>query len=979
MGTHDNAKFLARLALASATLFIVISYIAKPTNNQCQMTFMMEPPKFIPIPIEESKPPAEHGHQRSSASDKRKQYALFMYSEYGFPMESDIRRDLKDSMPVLFVPGNAGSYQQVRSLASTCIRRQLQSLDAFKFIFYTIDFKAQLSGISGRLIHQQIPFVNSALRQISKMHSIDTNGVIVIGHSVGGFIAKALFARDYFDHNLVPLLINLASPLTKPFINFDDEMRELFVATHHHWSRRSNETLSISISGGKSDRLVPMHLSLDSQYDLALTTNSIKDVWLTADHVSITWCRELMNKLAQLLSALMDRKHTRLILDKNQALGVLKDQLQTNGVSLSNSVDTQRIPTRRIISSAVEHEFAHYRSIKRNELLESNIMLKLNASKSGTLFIWLEHIGALRENALHACEELLLNNEHSSCEGKLDLLGIAQTVPSRRFEPRRNVIVLKNASSRFKYISIEFATRSKNDAQRSQVPESMSLQVISKLDVQDLSIPTLPEYLFRKVLYPGSLKHGIAVSDKLPIIYSKLRLENLHQLHQFYSLIIEAESCKSGDRPSETIASLLQGEKLSESFHPDKVTSTVIVKLNSQKTVLTGKTDKSEVEEMYLDLFLDGTCENFIRIQFDWWSFIETMIQQRSSEILACSIYCAYASIVVQLLRYSDQNLQVEESKHPRWSCLYWTAGVILAYGASAADLGSIMYATDHVVIFTSILTLAVGFTQMIEFFIIRRMIDLGIIAYKSITLIRNFVSPHGRPSRQGMTNGASNRTKNGRQTYNRKVRKIFGVDIEWLIINLAVIGSTVLSAALMRICMLFIVMILQLRLATVAADDDRDGNDRNEHLRKTREDLDVRSEQERNKILHCLFVSIAVLCTISLIGDIPALLLRINPLDLNVDGNIFDLNFISATTSLALIKIICDHIESLRLENDLAKTSSYPLLRPLTYVPKHSHILALIPMSAIALNIRNIDFVESTIIIWAAGNLLKSNIGRRG
>lgn len=148
--TKLGASFYIYLLAVIATTYILTWYILTPSPNRCQMTFMMEPPKFIPIEIDRDTnhdghltypDVARNGDAQQHTAELK--YKLYMYSEFGFPMAGDIRRDLRDSMPVLFVPGNAGSYQQVRSLASTCIRRQLQSLDAFKFIFYTIDFGGQ--------------------------------------------------------------------------------------------------------------------------------------------------------------------------------------------------------------------------------------------------------------------------------------------------------------------------------------------------------------------------------------------------------------------------------------------------------------------------------------------------------------------------------------------------------------------------------------------------------------------------------------------------------------------------------------------------------------------------------------------------------------------------------------------------------------------------------------------------------------------
>lgn len=960
--------FVAKLLLAMATFFIVLSYISKPINNECQMTFMMEPPKFIPVPIDEHRSQTVGDNQQDDAQDNRNHYALFMYSEYGFPMESDIRRDLKDSMPVLFVPGNAGSYQQVRSIASTCIRRQLQSLDAFKFIFYTIDFKAQLSGISGHLVNQQIYFVNSALNKISKIHSMDTNGVIVIGHSVGGFIAKALLARNDFNHNLVPLLINLASPLTKSFVNFDDEMRQLFINTNTYWSHRTNlsDTLAISISGGKLDRLVPTHLSLDPQYDLSLTTSSMKDVWLTTDHVSITWCRELMQKLSQLLSALMDKKQTRLIEDKQQALDIIENELQTKGVNYEN-VDDHVLKGQRIISTRNIDEFTNYRIIKRNELLEMNMVLNSTTAKFGNLLIWVEYIDTLKESSLYACENVQINNDQLYCEGRLNLMKVTQIIPSRRFEPKKKVVMLENESRHFKYFGIEFATRSKNEIRSNQVPESISLQVIRTQDIQILSIPTLPQYIFRKILSPSLLTIDIIVPNKTPLTYAKLQITDLIQMHQFYSLTISTELCNSSDGPSGTLVSLLQGVHLSESFHPDKTTQTVIARLSPRKTILTNRRGKTSSEEIFLDLFLDGTCETRIKIEFDWWSYIENIIQERSAEILGCASYSAYASIVTQLLSYFGDDRKSARSNLSVWT--YWSSGYMFAYVTSTLDLESITHLTDHIVMFSSIFMLSNGLVALIEN-IIKRVMDVGIVAYKFSILLRKTISTRVRFVRLARSNGATN-SRNAHKDYCVSYNRSTSLDIEWLIICLTIVTSTVFSEALMRFCMIFIITMMNLRLVSVAVKDDG-SQIRNEHLRDVEMDSVCAHLHNRQNTLYCSLISIATLCALSLIGNIPALLLKLSSLDLDPIGGLFKLNFLTTIASLALVKIICDHIES---QSKTCKTHLYQPLHLLAYLPRHSHLLVLLPISTITDNICNMSSVEFVTMVWAASILIRENI----
>lgn len=82
--------------------FTALFELLKPVPNGCIMTYMY--PTYIPI----SSP-------ANVSSDK---YGLFLYHE-GWK-KIDFAEHIKklDGVPVLFIPGNGGSYKQARSLLS---------------------------------------------------------------------------------------------------------------------------------------------------------------------------------------------------------------------------------------------------------------------------------------------------------------------------------------------------------------------------------------------------------------------------------------------------------------------------------------------------------------------------------------------------------------------------------------------------------------------------------------------------------------------------------------------------------------------------------------------------------------------------------------------------------------------------------------------------------------------------------------------
>ena len=104
------------------------------------------------------------------------------------------------SIPGIFVPGNAGSYRQVRSLASETARRvdarRAASGDAPEEAtdarerehvgvdWFTLDFNEELSAFHGAVASRQTEFAAFAIEQVLARYPHGTP-VIIAGHSMG--------------------------------------------------------------------------------------------------------------------------------------------------------------------------------------------------------------------------------------------------------------------------------------------------------------------------------------------------------------------------------------------------------------------------------------------------------------------------------------------------------------------------------------------------------------------------------------------------------------------------------------------------------------------------------------------------------------------------------------------------------------------------------------------------------------------------
>lgn len=989
-------KFWINLTLAIGTAYIVIWYLLTPLpKNQCQMTFMMEPPRFLPVPVDETIP--DLSLKYSSANDrgpfkKADRHKLFMYSEFGFPLMSDFNRDLRDSMPVLFVPGNAGSYQQVRSLASTCIRHQLQSLDAFKFIFYTIDFGGQRSGLNGHLIEEQTTFVHYALNQIAKVHDAHTNGIILIGHSIGGFISKVLFTRPGFDSSSVPLVISLASPLTRPYLIFDDKMRELYAQTNDFWKNdisRINNTYAISLSGGKLDWLVPYHLSMDPQFDLSLTTSAVKGVWLATDHVSITWCKELMNKLAHMLSAVMDKRHTCLIKDKKIVESiVLSELLQTEGNPNQNLIKKPTMRDWKSMRSSLLIELELYYCAYRAQIGESIIVINATIAKDHGILIIVEHLGSLKENGVFACRDITFGSDrkHVACVEKIELMQLNFPIPTRRAEPKKTAFRVEASKMHsLNYIIFDFISYAQGYSNQiaDRVPESIFVQKIDTSKEQALHVPSILRYSLERFFFSNPYVYNIVPDKNLPLYYLKYRLYNLKHKSKIFTIKLESFNCRESEHNRGATINFYQDGFLREAFHQDidskQNTFVVEAKISSS---LTTTSSGDESGQDYLEFYIDGSCDNKFELELHFLDLVADIIQKSLGKLLACATYIAYISTISDAFNLGEnQHSETSSIQFQVFKQFIQVMGFILIYISS--ELGSankqsleIDKILDELVYFAMVFTLSHGIIACLNH-LVRRLIDLAIIVNNVCSSIRRLVQTNDA----GMQSSGNGLTKNGThfKQQDSNAQKRTGVDVDWFSISLVIAGSILFSGILNSLLSIFFVIKLGLNLEKVRFR----GSEQYHHLSNKHcpdpRDIQIKIQ---NECVHEIISSIFTLCSLALISNIPAALTRfysneLTSFDILLNLNRIERNFLASVLALILIKFATEDINS-RFINRNLKDYEYGsfigrFIKQISKIPtKHIHLFTLATILLIDSNLSNMNLALATSLSWLSIYLVK-------
>ena len=267
-------------------------------------------------------------------------YSLYLYREEGVDEYTQDNIGLRGA-PVLFIPGNAGSYKQVRSLSSEASRYYYNNLrndpDAAKegiraFDFFTINFNEDLSAFHGQTLFDQAEYVNEAVAYILSLYHDsnrlrrdpalpDPSSVVLIGHSMGGIVARTVLVTPKYQANSVNTIVTMSTPHARAPVTFDSDIVSLYNQVNDYWRESylqkwaSNNplyhTTLISIAGGGRDTTVPSdYTSISSlvpeSHGFTVFTSTIPNVWTSMDHLAITWADQVRQVLIRSLYEVVD-------------------------------------------------------------------------------------------------------------------------------------------------------------------------------------------------------------------------------------------------------------------------------------------------------------------------------------------------------------------------------------------------------------------------------------------------------------------------------------------------------------------------------------------------------------------------------------------------------------------------------------------------------------------------------------------------
>uniref|UniRef100_A0A3B5MLY2 GPI inositol-deacylase n=1 Tax=Xiphophorus couchianus TaxID=32473 RepID=A0A3B5MLY2_9TELE len=214
-------------------------------ENRCSMTYMFEYPEYRRVSL-----PRRVARLYPA-------YGLYLYGEGLYAQET---RALKLSgAPVLFLPGNAGSYKQARSLGSVALRKAENMEGGVHLNVFTVDFNEELVALYGGSLLRQTHFLHESIKAILRLYKqlkTPPQSVALVGHSMGGVVARALFTLPRFNPHLVSLIITQASPHMAPVLALDPYLLDFYTAVRQKWVNQAAKLRNItllSVGGGYRD------------------------------------------------------------------------------------------------------------------------------------------------------------------------------------------------------------------------------------------------------------------------------------------------------------------------------------------------------------------------------------------------------------------------------------------------------------------------------------------------------------------------------------------------------------------------------------------------------------------------------------------------------------------------------------------------------------------------------------------------------
>lgn len=198
--------------------------------------------------------------------------------------------------------------------------------------FFSVDFNEDFTAFHGQTLLDQAEYLNDAVAYILSLYHDprrskrdqglpDPTSVILIGHSMGGIVARAMLTMPNYQSNSINTIITMSAPHSRPPVAFDSDIVHIYRRINDYWRDAYSQQWAndnplwhvtlISIAGGGLDTVVPSdYASLSSlvpaTHGFTVFTSTIPNVWTGADHLAMVWCAQLVRPIVRSLFDTLD-------------------------------------------------------------------------------------------------------------------------------------------------------------------------------------------------------------------------------------------------------------------------------------------------------------------------------------------------------------------------------------------------------------------------------------------------------------------------------------------------------------------------------------------------------------------------------------------------------------------------------------------------------------------------------------------------
>ncbi|GJE84539.1 GPI inositol-deacylase [Phanerochaete sordida] len=280
------------LCVVAALYYASIDTIKTLSPQGCRMSWMS--PSYL----------LQSGFDRKWTSLAGR-YSLWLYREVGWEGHE------LHGAPVLFIPGNAGSSHQVRSIASSAARQYYSNPHevAFEFRgnplkaldFFAVEFNEDLSAFHGTTLDAQKAYTRRAIDYILSLYPPDTP-IVIMGHSMGGVVGVSLL-----PHPKVSAIITMSTPHTLPPARFDRRVDRIYSTNRN--ALLTEPTPILSMCGGATDLMIPSESCIlpealstgngSKPYRRTIFSSALEGSWTGVGHREMVWCHQVRWRIAR--------------------------------------------------------------------------------------------------------------------------------------------------------------------------------------------------------------------------------------------------------------------------------------------------------------------------------------------------------------------------------------------------------------------------------------------------------------------------------------------------------------------------------------------------------------------------------------------------------------------------------------------------------------------------------------------------------